>query len=414
VGDCYAFPLSSLLARVPNKIEYILPGNTSMQIESGYFFITDITGYTGFLAHSELDHAKEILDALFDSILENIEPPLIISNTQGDAIICYAPQDAFLQAQNLLDEMEQVYFNFRRRLNLMDINTVCDCNACVNMSSLDLKIFIHYGQYLVQQIGDRTDLQGSDVILAHRLMKNSVAEELGLPGYGLITQAALAAMGVDPGNEGMIPHIENYKHYGQVDVFIHNLRQAWEKERQKERIIILPENAVASAAAFVPVPPWIVWDYMQDKEIRLQFNDLRSIERTDGGSGRPGIGSAYHCVHKFGFDIKYLYVDYDPPHYVTSKTTVPSPTTLITNRIIPVEGGSRIETNFGAPEEPFSDEEVAQMHATAHSTVAKLAQIIISEFEAGQIDVGYRTTVSVRTREFGRPDVADGRFGQIA
>jgi hypothetical protein len=46
-----------------------------MGIETSFFFISDITGTIQFLAHSELDHAKEILDALFESILDNIEPP---------------------------------------------------------------------------------------------------------------------------------------------------------------------------------------------------------------------------------------------------------------------------------------------------------------------------------------------------
>ena len=31
-----------------------------MDIQNGYLFITDITGYTEFLTQSELDHAKEI------------------------------------------------------------------------------------------------------------------------------------------------------------------------------------------------------------------------------------------------------------------------------------------------------------------------------------------------------------------
>jgi hypothetical protein len=57
-------------------------------------------------------------------------------------------------------------FAFRRRLELIDMNTTCECNACINMTALDLKIFLHYGEYLVQQIGDKTDLQGTDVILA--------------------------------------------------------------------------------------------------------------------------------------------------------------------------------------------------------------------------------------------------------
>ncbi len=384
-----------------------------MSIESGYFFFTDITGYTGFLAHSELDHAKEILDALFDSILENIEPPLIISNTQGDAIICYVPESAFLQPKTLLDTMEKIYFNFRRRLNLMDINTVCDCNACVNMSSLDLKIFLHYGQYLLQQIGERTDLQGSDVILTHRLMKNTVTEKIGLTGYGLISRSALEAMDVDPLAEGMIPHVEHYEHYGQVTVYIHDLRQAWEDEREKERIIILPEDAVASADAFVPVPPWIAWDYMQDLGIRLRFNDLQSIERTDGGTGRPGVGAAYHCLHRLGHDIKYFYVDYDPPNYVTSEAIIPSPTMFITNRIVPVKGGSRIEINFGRPKEPLTAEQAANIQADAQKTAATLVQIIIEALDLGEITITPSESVTSRKRDFGRPDIAQGRFSQL-
>ena len=384
-----------------------------MQIESGYFFITDITGYTGFLAHSELDHAKEILDALFDSILENIGPPLIISNTQGDAIICYAPESAFLQPKTLLDTMEKIYFNFRRRLNLMDINTICDCNACVNMSSLDLKIFLHYGQYLLQQIGARTDLQGSDVILAHLLMKNTVTGKSGLTGYGLISQSALKAMNVDPLAEGMISHVEHYEHYGQVTVYIHDLRQAWEDEREKERIIILPEDAVASAHAFVPISPWIAWDYMQDLGIRLRFNDLQSIERTDGGTGRPGVGAAYHCLHRLGHDIKYYYVDYDPPNYVTSEAIIPSPTMFITNRIVPVEGGARIEINFGRPKEPVTAEQAANIQADAQKTAAALAQIIIEALSAGEITTTTSDSLASRKRDFGRPNTAQSRFSQL-
>ncbi len=132
---------------------------------------------------------------MFESILANLAPPLVVSNTQGDAIICYAPEQAFHQPEQLLDVMEQTYFDFRRLLELMEINTTCNCDACINMSSLDLKIFLHYGQYLVQQIGTKTDLQGSDVILAHWLMKNTVMPTVGLSGYGLVTEVALMARG---------------------------------------------------------------------------------------------------------------------------------------------------------------------------------------------------------------------------
>jgi len=66
-----------------------------MSIEKGHLFITDITGYTKFLTRSELDYAKEIL--------EHLHPPMIISGTQGDAIICYFSENAFNQPQSIDD-----------------------------------------------------------------------------------------------------------------------------------------------------------------------------------------------------------------------------------------------------------------------------------------------------------------------
>jgi hypothetical protein len=49
-----------------------------MDIQNGYLFITDITGYTELLIQSELD-------ALFDSIPHHLNPPIVISRTQNPA-----------------------------------------------------------------------------------------------------------------------------------------------------------------------------------------------------------------------------------------------------------------------------------------------------------------------------------------
>jgi hypothetical protein len=35
-------------------------------VNKGYFIITDISGYTDFLTKSELDHAQDALQSLFD------------------------------------------------------------------------------------------------------------------------------------------------------------------------------------------------------------------------------------------------------------------------------------------------------------------------------------------------------------
>jgi hypothetical protein len=384
-----------------------------MNIETGYFFITDITGYTQFLAHSELDHAKEILDALFESILDNIESPLIVSNTQGDAIICYAPENAFHQPRQLLDVMERTYFDFRRLLELMNINNSCDCNACMNMSALDLKIFLHYGQYLEQQIGTKTDLQGTDVILAHLLMKNTVLDKYRLPGYGLLTEAALKAMGIDPDAEGMLEHVEHYEHYGAVNAYIHDLRAAWLIEHERKRSVVTAEDAVAHAGVFVPVPAWIAWDYASNMELKKIFFDLESIERTDVEGGREKIGASFHCRHRLG-DINYLYVDFDPPNYVTFESRAFGITSLNTLRIVPAEGGSRFEIYNGRPYENSNQRIFSRQQELANSAVTTFAKVIDDEIQAGRIDLDQRHTDAAKRSDFGRPDVAKGRFGDIS
>jgi len=63
-----------------------------MDIQKGYLFISDISGYTQFLTQSELDHAKEILDALFDSILHHLNPPIVISARRATPSSVISPQ----------------------------------------------------------------------------------------------------------------------------------------------------------------------------------------------------------------------------------------------------------------------------------------------------------------------------------
>ena len=74
------------------------------------------------------------------------------------------------------------------------MNTTCECNACKNMEELDLKIFLHHGEYINQNFNGTDDLAGSDVNTIFRLMKNSVVDTTSIEAYLLITKSALQAM----------------------------------------------------------------------------------------------------------------------------------------------------------------------------------------------------------------------------
>jgi class 3 adenylate cyclase len=83
--------------------------------ESACLVIADISGYTGYLAGVELDHAQDILADLMDTIVGALRPPFSLSKLEGDAALVYAPTPK-VDGSLLQDTIEATYFTFRRRL----------------------------------------------------------------------------------------------------------------------------------------------------------------------------------------------------------------------------------------------------------------------------------------------------------
>ena len=72
-----------------------------------------------------------------------------------------------------------------------------DCKACALAPRLDLKAFVHYGDYLRSTIAGRDELSGADVIVAHRLLKGAGAASAVGRGFVLFTAPAAGALGLD-------------------------------------------------------------------------------------------------------------------------------------------------------------------------------------------------------------------------
>ena len=194
-------------------------------IKKGFFIITDITGYTIFLTKSELDHAHHIIQALFESQLDVIAAPLQISNFQGDAILCHVPEETVGQGVDLLHQVDAIYDAFAAKIAEMQVDPPCGCNACSNITMLDLKMFIHYGEYLLKTVGTSDEIIGSDVITAHRMMKNDVQEKTGIHSYLLITETALTKLGLEDDSK-FVDYSQNYEHIGEVAMAVTQLGTA--------------------------------------------------------------------------------------------------------------------------------------------------------------------------------------------
>ncbi len=263
----------------------------------GYFIITDISGYTEYLTKSELEHAHAIMHSLFDAQLAHITFPLHVSGFAGDAILMYVPEAEFMNPQSLVEVLENVYISFSETVQQMILNTTCTCNACKNIKLLDLKAVVHYGEYMIQQLGNKDELLGADVIVPHRLLKNHVIEQTGVKAYAIFSDAAATKLNLKNLCDPLIPHTETYEHLGEVQIHVHNLRTAWENYLEEMRYVVNPGTAWIKVELDIPFPPSLIWDYVTTPELEAHTLGLISVVREDEASGRTRPGAQFHCAH---------------------------------------------------------------------------------------------------------------------
>lgn len=353
-----------------------------MDIKKGYLLITDISGYTQFLVESELDHAKEILDSLLRTTIDAVKAPVRVLNTRGDAVLCFVDEDQFLQPQSLLEAMERIYYDFRTQLAFMDINTTCECNACININTLDLKVFLHHGQYIEQDLDGATELQGADVILVNLLMKNTVKETFGLHGYGLISDAAVEALKAEALVADMSPHTESYEHFDDVGMRIWNLPAAWQGQVDKQRAMVTTDDAWIVVERDTPAPQWMAWDYATDEDMKRIYYGMESVQRVDDLGGAVREGSKYHCVHELG-DVRFTITDWNPPHHFVSAEVALGIPVQFTMQMEPAEdGGTTMRIMYGEPDVGDKDEVHPVFVEAATGALDRLAELLDSALTA--------------------------------
>ncbi len=263
--------------------------------QRGFIVIADITGYTTYLNESELEHAQGTLTDLLTLLIDHTQRPLIISRLEGDAVISYGLETGFVTGQTFLETIEKTYIDFRNAIELMVLNNTCQCNACANVSALDLKFFVHFGSFVLQTIGDHDELLGTDVNLIHRLLKNTVTADTGIRAYLLCTDAALEALGLDA-SEAMVRHTEAVPDLGEASMWIMDMAPVYATGAD-DRIVFTPDELIGAFAVDVSLPQHVVWDYMSDLEFRKVLLGSDRQEVTDLKSGRVAPGTSYQCFH---------------------------------------------------------------------------------------------------------------------
>jgi len=268
------------------------------QPERACLVIADISGYTSYLSGTEIDHAQDVLADLMEVMIGHFQPLLRLAKLEGDAVFAYAPE-AEVEGSMLLDVLESTFFAFQRRIQSIRRGTTCQCNACVLIPKLNLKFCVHDGSFVRQRIAGQEELAGRDVILVHRLLKNSVGEASGLHGYALLTADTVEALKIDPAVVGMSPHSETYEHIGEVKGYVHNLEARWKDVQETKREFLKAEDADFTVYATIPAPAPLVWEYVTTPGRFSQVSpDI--VRQEEHPHGRRGVGSSTHCMHGDG------------------------------------------------------------------------------------------------------------------
>ena len=256
----------------------------------GTFVLADISGYTSFLTGVAIEHAKEITSDLFKAILKANQGRWKVANVEGDCIFFY--REGRESPDELLAHVKLLHERFCDRV--IDIATAssCSCGACSRTNQLSMKFVAHTGEFETQEIAGRKQLIGVDIVMAHRLLKNSVP----LEEYLLLSKECGNCMDeVElPVSEGT----DDYESFGPVEYTYLDLEPLRKAMDERNRFFIGPEEARLELTFDLDAAPDVVWDAMVDREKRLKWQGHAEIVDLPGPRGR--VGTVHRCINANG------------------------------------------------------------------------------------------------------------------
>jgi uncharacterized protein YndB with AHSA1/START domain len=314
-------------------------------LQEGALVLADISGYSKFIAQTEVDHSWSILHELLDTVVRSLHGRMDVSQVEGDAILFITG----LSTPDVVHAIEDAFIAFRRRLRDMQAVTTCPCNACANIGILKLKFVVHHGKFSRQRLGNVEQLHGTDVIVAHRLLKNSIPSK----EYLFVTNAVLERLPAQT-RERFTPHSEE-SDVGTIAGGYEEIGYLWEAADAAERKRVMPQEALVNSEVVVDAPVADVYRKMLRPDVMERYLFADDVEKVPGARGED-VGADFHCHHG-GALVNMRVVSLVPQRELTLIADQPA-TTHITTRLIDAgEGRTRFVRSFLWEEPP--DPEVA-------------------------------------------------------
>ena len=174
-----------------------------MAIRRAVLLIADIGGYTHYMHwnRKHLAHAQLTVAGLLEAVID-AGKGLKLAKLEGDAAFFWEPDgNAKVLVCDRLSRMRRAFFAQRERFKR---SSTCECASCEQLDQLSLKFVVHQGEVAEQKVKRHVELAGVDVILVHRMLKNSVP----VLEYVLMTDPVVACL-----DESMRPQCKPLIHH---------------------------------------------------------------------------------------------------------------------------------------------------------------------------------------------------------
>jgi hypothetical protein len=149
--------------------------------------IPDITGFTRFMAETDLTFSRKIIPPLMRCLVTSNTLSMNVGEIEGDAILFY--RFGTLPAlKELADQCKKFYMDFNRQLESLKKEFAEDFAKYVSTNKLSLKIILHAAEMTSTHIEGMIKLIGEDVVVVHKLLKNAVPD----PEYILLSEKLLS------------------------------------------------------------------------------------------------------------------------------------------------------------------------------------------------------------------------------
>ena len=197
--------------------------------------IADISGYTRYMTANAktLAHSQTIITELVKAIVAEVDLPLEVAKLEGDAVFLFGRKGsdprAWAEKREVIGRKLLSFFEvFSRKVQHLSQSTTCSCHACTHIEKLRLKLIVHSGEALFHRVLNFQELAGVDVIIVHRLLKNSVQADQ----YLLLTEAARSDVQLPDGTV-LTEGTEEYENLGQIGVAIYHPSSAEHQNREE-------------------------------------------------------------------------------------------------------------------------------------------------------------------------------------